>query len=183
MTAVDSLECPHCGADLDVPDGVSILKCRYCGSKLQLRETGSVRALALIERGLTAIGDNTARTAEGVERLHNLTANQRTEAFSRWRAKLHQLEVLEAGFRGRARTLHKWMVLLLLAWLPVTAGVGYGLSLVLNKQSPVLLMIPSALFFGFPIAAILVSNRTSVIAAEAEEAAAETKAWRQREPL
>lgn len=186
MSAVESLVCPHCGADLDVPDGVSILKCRFCGAKLQLKETGSVRALALIERGLAAIGDNTARAADGVERLHQHVANRRAEEHSRWRAKLVRLQANESLFRQRARVPHKWMVLSLFLWLPVTAGAGLGLSRVVSAESPAATPLGlgiAALFFGFPIAAILLSNRAHAIVEQADSAADELKAWKQREPL
>ena len=98
MSTIESLVCPHCGADLDVPDGVSILKCRFCGSKLQLRETGSVRALALIERGLEAIGDNTAKAAAGIDNLLKHQQKLRAEAHKKWLKKLRELEaVADAG--------------------------------------------------------------------------------------
>ncbi len=91
MSAVESLVCPHCGADLEIPDGVSFLRCNYCGSKLQLKETGSVRALALIEKGLGAIGDNTARTADGVSRIHDEMLRAKHAALEQWQSRMRPL--------------------------------------------------------------------------------------------
>lgn len=76
MSDLQPLICPKCGADLDVPEGIEVLRCRYCGSKLQLRETGTVRALALIQDGIGKIAAHTEKSAVHLQELVGLTQAQ-----------------------------------------------------------------------------------------------------------
>ncbi|MBX3472856.1 MAG: hypothetical protein KF754_00545 [Planctomycetes bacterium] len=189
MSAFESLVCPHCGADLDVPEGVSILKCRFCGSKLQLKETGSVRALALIERGLAAIGDNTARTADGVERLHEQVARQRAESHAKWQAKLRALQNVEAEARRRRVTLGRWMFFFIVLWIlasivglwsltspSMNEGAGADSK---NTWATVWLIQ----LFALPVVAGVISALKSGASQREDQAEEEVKLWMHREPL
>lgn len=67
--SVEALICPQCGADLDVPEGIQTLRCRFCGTSLRLKESGSVRGLAIIEQKLDRIIESTERTEKKVDGL------------------------------------------------------------------------------------------------------------------
>ena len=41
---VTALNCPKCGASLDVPEGVETLSCKFCGSRSVVHDTSSIRA-------------------------------------------------------------------------------------------------------------------------------------------
>lgn len=77
---VAPLICPKCGADLDVPDGVEVFRCQYCGSKCQVKSSGSVRGLALLEAGVQKVAQHTERAANGIDEL---VAAQKSESVSR----------------------------------------------------------------------------------------------------
>lgn len=136
MSAVESLLCPHCGADLDVPDGVTVLRCKYCGSKLQLKESGSVRALALIEKGLGVIGDNTARTADGVSRIHDEMLRAKHAALEQWQSRMRplnekitcfegELSQLDQSVRREERAVAIWSALTFLAVIAMLIAIGF----------------------------------------------------------
>ena len=63
------LVCPKCGADLDVPEEVSVFRCTYCGSKVQLVESSNVRGLKLLEEGVRQILEHSQTAASGVSAL------------------------------------------------------------------------------------------------------------------
>lgn len=71
---LEALDCPHCGAPLDIPEGVTRLKCRYCASTLELRENESVRALVLLQAGLQRVESGIAEVASGVNELKSQSA-------------------------------------------------------------------------------------------------------------
>lgn len=93
---VAPLICPKCGADLDVPDGVEVFRCQYCGSKCQVKSSGSVRGLALLEAGVQKVAQHTERAANGIDEL---VAAQKSESTARQQSRykgalrLHELEV------------------------------------------------------------------------------------------
>lgn len=105
-STVMPLVCPQCGADLDVPEGVSILRCKFCGTKSKLKETDSVRALVLLGDKLDEISTNTSRaadgidglhqhaerTAEGVQQLNKNIKDSQQQAWKRWNDRLKQIE-------------------------------------------------------------------------------------------
>lgn len=84
---IESLQCPKCGADLDLPEGVTRLKCKFCGSSLELRETASVRALALLQAGVDQINSGVEEIKGHVETVAQHTtalAEARGSARARW---------------------------------------------------------------------------------------------------
>lgn len=148
MSAVESLACPNCSADLDVPDGVSILKCRYCGSKLQVRESANARGLALLERGVQQIVHNTGRTAEGVNNLVLMQQQHRAEAHQKWANTLEQLLAEVHGHEQAYSQLEQqiakieernqggWHLLIGISCLPVGVVGGAIWGYVGNKPNP-----------------------------------------------
>src|SRR5690606_34409721 len=74
LGAFEPLICPNCGADIDVPEGATVMRCSYCSSKLQLKDSGSVRALVLMGEKLDKVVEHTQRTAEGVALIHQHAA-------------------------------------------------------------------------------------------------------------
>ena len=108
-TAAEELVCPKCGADLDVPDGVTVLKCRSCGSKLRLRETESVRALASMEGGSGSA--NASGAGKNVRLAKRLRANPSSSAIA--------AQSKTAAGRGISRK--QWALVAAV----VAVGVGY----------------------------------------------------------
>ena len=52
---VTALNCPKCGASLDVPEGVETLSCKFCGSRSVVHDTSSIRALQLMREDLPGV--------------------------------------------------------------------------------------------------------------------------------
>lgn len=93
---VAPLICPKCGADLDVPDGVEVFRCQYRGSKCQVKSSGSVRGLALLEAGVQKVAQHTERAANGIDELvaaQKSESTARQQARYKWALRLHELEV------------------------------------------------------------------------------------------
>ena len=89
------LICPKCGADLDVPDGVEVFRCQYCGSKCQVKSSGSVRGLALLEAGVQKVAEHTERAAVGIDKLVASAQAQELapkKAHANWQSRLAELE-------------------------------------------------------------------------------------------
>jgi len=94
------LICPKCGADLDVPDGIEVFRCQYCGSKCQIKASGSIRGLALIQTGVQKVALHTERAAGGIAELFAAkNADQRAQQ-ERRKKQLSRVEEFEANHRA-----------------------------------------------------------------------------------
>ncbi len=92
------LICPKCGADLDVPDGVEVFRCQYCGSKCQVKSSGSVRGLALLEAGVQKVAVHAERAAIGIDELVAQSAEQQARDKSNAAQRAHAAGLaIEAG--------------------------------------------------------------------------------------
>lgn len=60
---VVALECPKCGARLEVPPGLESFACAYCAASVRVRRAGGTVSLQRIEARLTEVERNTDRTA------------------------------------------------------------------------------------------------------------------------
>lgn len=120
----EPLICPRCGADLDVPDGVEIFRCQYCGSKCQVKTSGSVRGLALLEAGMQKVVQHTERSADGIEQLVASAQSQelaRKKAHANWQSKLAELESRRRSANSAAATC-----LFLGFTIPVASCASFG---------------------------------------------------------
>jgi len=99
------LICPKCGADLDVPDGVEVFRCQYCGSKCQVKASGSVRGLALLEAGVQKVALHAERAANGIDEL---VAAQRAEQQARDKSYAAQRAQQQAWQQARQAAHTAW---------------------------------------------------------------------------
>ncbi|MCC6149895.1 MAG: hypothetical protein IT461_06570 [Planctomycetes bacterium] len=85
-----------------MPDGIEAFRCEYCGSKCQVKASGSVRGLALLEAGVQKVVQHTERSADYLEELVEAQREkQRTEQRARD-------DALRADAQSRADAKSQW---------------------------------------------------------------------------
>ncbi|MCA8914668.1 MAG: hypothetical protein KDB90_04580 [Planctomycetes bacterium] len=186
QVTVVPLNCPKCGADLDVPEGMQRVTCRYCNSRLQLVETGSVRSLTLLQAGLDRIEQHSQKAADGVAVLvqHNQGAHER------WAAKMQKLtgQLQHHQSQRRKANLHMslWIVVVIAA--AVTALIFFlaAASEIDPKKSGTLSIIAAAAVLILIVAAVvgaLIQSSVKSWDADIGQLKSEVDAWRHCEPV
>lgn len=171
----EPLICPRCGADLDVPDGVEIFRCQYCGSKCQVKTSGSVRGLALLEAGMQKVVQHTERSADGIEQLVASAQSQelaRKKAHANWQSKLAELESRRRSANSAAATC-----LFLGFTIPVASCASFGFFI--KSQGGGLFVLGMCGFVG-SIFLLLFASHFSQKAKRLEQ---DVSNWSSREPL
>ena len=196
-TAVDSqaangnvvvvpLNCPNCGADLDVPEGVQRVTCRFCNSRLQLVETGSVRTLTLLQAGLERIEQHSQKAADGVAVL----VQQHQGAHERWAAKMAKLNATLHQHQSSRRKARLHMNIWVLAGITAAfTALGFFLAAAgeidpdrsgkwTGVASVAVLILLVAIFIGG-----MIQSSVKGWDADIEKLQRDIDAWRHREPV
>lgn len=131
---VVALECPKCGASLEVAPDLDTFACGYCGASVRVRREGGTVSLQRIEARLSEVERNTGRTASEL-------------AIVRYEKDLERIES-ELAVAGAANSTK------------VGAGCGCGtVLLVLGLASASASQEAGAVFFGLGIIAIFCGYR------------------------
>ena len=64
MPVIFKLDCPSCGATLNIPDGLEKCTCEYCGSQSQVTRGGGIVELQTLLKTVSTIEKHTSRAAD-----------------------------------------------------------------------------------------------------------------------
>jgi hypothetical protein len=88
------VNCNHCGASLEIPQGARFVTCRYCNSQLQIHRTDSTVTTEVLQR----IDQNTATMAQDLQVIRHESEVERLDR--EW--QLRQAELLVRDKHGSA---------------------------------------------------------------------------------
>ena len=188
MGAFEPLICPNCGADIDVPEGATVMRCTYCSSKLQLKDSGSVRALVLMGEKLDQVAAHAARAADGLERL-----NERIEsAHSKWQRRMNELNAAHTAVLSHhadcVSALQHCQRVGGACWLLVVIFFGAAIAFVVLDIEPLALLGLAIAVLAFVIGmrkrntSVALSSELNELAIDAEALREQVVSWRGHEP-